>query len=199
MPLVVTNAVLVRLIYARSGVETAVNVFGATGLGPAAVNQALANTIGANVKGLWTSTGLNGLTPTTFALHKVGVRSIGAEHQAEYLDAGDPVPGTLTADYLPPQIAFCVTLRTALAGQEFRGRTYFCGFTETSNDVNGQAQPGVATLCVAFVDGLRTGQFGAALTLSIISRKLNQANPVTLVQSRNLTWETQRRRAIPGV
>lgn len=199
MPLVVTNAVLVRLIWSRGGVNFAVNVYGATGLGPSSVNQALANTIGTNVKGLFTSSGLVNAIHTSVTLDKVGVRSVGAPSQPEYLDAGAPVAGLASADFLPPQIAQVVTMRTALAGKEYRGRSYIGGYSEAANEVGGTASATSITATVAFVDGLRTGQFGAALTLCIISRKLNVATPVTLVLSRSSVWETQRRRAIPGI
>lgn len=199
MPLVVTNALLIRLVWNRGGVGSMVNVLGATGVGPSSVNQALANTIGANVKSLFTSSTLSAAVHTSVTLEKVGVRSIGAVSQPEYLDAGAGVAGLATGDYLPPQICTVVTMRTALAGQEYRGRVYLGGFSESSNDATGQANPGLATATVAFIDGLRTGQFGAALTLCIISRKLNIATPVTLVLSRSNVWETQRRRAIPGI
>jgi hypothetical protein len=199
VPLVIANAVLVRLIWQRGGTDWAINVLGATGLGPTSVNQALANTIGAAIKGYFTSSNYVAACGTGVSLSKIGVRSIGAASQPEFLDSGLAVPGTAAGNLLPPQIAICVTLSTALAGKEYRGRVYLGGPTVAANDANGQMMGSTQTAAVAFIEAIRAGQFGAALTMAILSRKLSVPTPVTLVRSRNLIWETQRRRAIPGI
>lgn len=197
--LVIANAVQVKVIWSRAGLRYAINVYGATGLGPTGVNQALANTVGANVKSLFTSSTLVSAIHNSVSLEKVAVRSIGAANQPEFEDAGAAVPGTAVGNFMPPQVCLCVTMRTALAGKEFRGRSYIGGFSVGSADANGASNAGAVTAVTAFVDGLRTGQFGAALTLSVLSRKNLVATPVTLVLSRTTTFETQRRRAIPGI
>lgn len=45
--------------------------------------------------------------------------------------------GTGTGDPLPLNLAFVVTLRTALRGRSYRGRLYFTGYNEASMDAAG--------------------------------------------------------------
>lgn len=199
MPLVISNALLVRLIWNRAGVGFAINVLGATGVNAAGVNQALANTLGAAIKGHASTTALMSVIHPTVTLANVGVRSVSSESQPEFLDAGAAVTGTGTGNMLPPQVAIAVTLRTALAGKEYRGRVYLPGFSAAASDANGQAVAGATSAAVNFITGVQAALTSSALTHAVLSRKLNQANPVTLVLSRNSIFETQRRRAIPGI
>ena len=199
MALVVAQAVLVRLLWARGGVDSFVNVYGATGVAASAVNQAFADALGSSIKAAATSSGWLASVSTQVSLSKVGVRSIAAEAQPEFLDSGAAASGTGTGDYLPPQTAFVVTMRTALAGKAYRGRTYLGGFTEAVNDVNGVAVTAIGTNAVAWINAIKAAMTSSGLTMAVVSRKLNTAAPVTTVLARNLAWETQRRRAVPGI
>jgi hypothetical protein len=199
MAIVVSQACFVRLIWSKGGSDYAINVLAGTGLAPASVNQAVANTLGAAIKARLTSSTFVGMMNNTIALNKVGLRSIGAPGQPEYLDAGTAVVGSSANFLLPPQVALCVTLRTALVGKANRGRVYLPGFHATTSQVDGTATATAVNAALAFIDGMRADFTASGLTLAVLSRKELAAKPVTLVQVRNNVFDTIRGRANPGV
>jgi len=204
---VVPEACFLRLIWTLSGVPYAVNVLGVRNAGHLAITQAIANSVGSAVKTGFASSGLNAQLATTISLGNVGLRDIGSANQPEYLDTGAAVPGTAAGDPLPPQIALCVTLRTALAGRSFRGRSYIPGFTEAANGTTGTASAAASTAAINFVNACATSLASSGLALAVVSRPAPSATPpragfvnnVTAVLTRDLIWDTQRRRARPGI
>lgn len=213
-PLVLPGGVLIRLIWNQSGAAAAVNVLGAQNTGSVTISQTLANTVGAAIKAAVASSGLAPHLSTTWALANVGLRDINAPSQVEYLDTGAVVAGTGVTDPLPPQTALCVTLRTGLAGRSYRGRIYLPGYVEAANTATGVILASTVTDSVAFVNAIRTALSNNGLTLAVLSRPRDAKAPVTIpgteayagavtpvttVLSRNVTWETQRRRTIPGI
>lgn len=101
---------------------------------------------------------------------------------------------------LPGNIAFCVSLRTGVAGRSFRGRMYLVGLDEadvTQNVLSGA----VATSLVAGVDNLRGVLASINYFLCIASRFSNGVQrtvgvftPVTNVLAVDNRVDTQRRR-----
>jgi hypothetical protein len=101
---------------------------------------------------------------------------------------------------LPGNVAFCVSLRTGLAGRSFRGRTYFAGLTEpevTENELN----PIRAAAFVDGLDGVRLDLLSGGFQLVIVSRQFNNvprttavSTPVSAVLSIDNIVDTQRRR-----
>lgn len=211
--LVLPGCVLIRLIWAHGGSDYAVNVLGAENPGPVAINQALANTLDTAIKARFVSTSMEDNVPTDFALARVTLRDINTANQAEFPGAGGPQPGVNVGHALPPQVSLCVTLRTALAGPSFRGRVYIPAWSEDCNDVNGFCLAPAAEQARAFVAGISTDLAAAGLTLAVLSRPRDanllavppvaayagQSTPVTSIAMRNLVWDTQRRRAVPGI
>lgn len=203
--LIVPNAAQLRLIWSLSGTLYALNVIGVVNAGSVAITQALTNTIGTAIKAMFTSSTLGAQIGTAVALANIGLRDIRTANTAEFLDSGGPVAGTLAGDLLPPQTALCITLRTAQAGRSFRGRVYLPGFGEGVNTATGAASGGGAS--IAFVSGVKTNLITSGLDLGVLSRPAPDAIPpragfittVTSVVCRDLVWDTQRRRAIPGV
>lgn len=203
--LVVPNAAQMRLIWSLGGQLYALNVLGVVNAGSVAITQALTNTIGAAVKTGLTTSALGARITTNVALANVGLRDVRTANTAEFLDSGAAVAGTGALDTLPPQTALVVTLRTAQAGRSFRGRVYLCGFSETENfaagTYSGQAGP------VAFITAVQSALVNNGLNLGVISRPrtdpLNPSagfvTPVTSIVLRDNVWDTQRRRAIPGI
>lgn len=216
---VIANTIEVRLLWALAG-NGAVNVLHATS-SSAPVNQALANTLGAAIKSAFTAN-LAPMMNSGSGLVRVGVRDLRVEHAAEFLDAGASVVGTGTGDSLPSQVALCMTLRTASAGKSFRGRVYLGGFTETQNDPAGLGIVAASTNCVAFLTAVSSAMSGSGLVFAVASRPAERSTvvkttfhndgttttrtitqsparaggstPVTSISSRNVAWETQRRR-----
>lgn len=205
---VVPNAAQLRLIWALSGQPYAVNVIGVNKLATPTITQAIANTVGAAVKAALAPSGLGPLVGTAVTLANVGLRDIATANQPEFLDAGAPVAGTAAGDLLPPQISFVVTLRTALAGKSYRGRVYLTGFAEAANGATGQASAGTGTACVAFINSIANALGTSSMNLAVVSRPAPLAvppRPVGMVNnvvnsiSRDLIWDTQRRRAVAGI
>ena len=201
----VDNAALMRLLWAQGGVLSAINVMGVVNAGGIAITQTLTNTVGAAIKSGFTSSGLVASIATNFSLVSVGLRDIRSVSQPEFLDTGGPVAGTSAGDLLPLQTALCITLRTALAGQHYRGRTYLCGYSELVNTPAGAMSGSAGS--VAFLTAIKAALVSNALDLGVLSRPNEDAvppsvgfiTPVTSIVSRDLVWDTQRRRAIPGV
>lgn len=217
---VIANCVQVRLLWTFAG-RGGVNVLHAQAAAGVVVNQALADTLGSAIKSAFT-TNLAPRMSQNSALVRVGVRDIRVANAAEFLDTGGLVAGTNVGEPLPPQTALCVTLRTAQAGKSFRGRTYLGGFTEADNDVNGISSTAVSTAAIAFLNAVKTAMTSSQLTWAVASRpaegyvvvkttthtdgttstktlttvkpKAGGAAAITSIQSRDASWETQRRR-----
>lgn len=194
-----------RLIWALSGQLYALNVMGCVNAGGIATTQALANSVGAAIKSAMSSSGVNAAISTLVTLANVGLRDIRTANQSEFVDTGAAVAGTAVGDLLPPQTSLCITLRTAFAGASYRGRCYLPGFTETSNTTTGAANSTVFP--VAFVVAIKAALVANALDLGVISRpapdalppRVGQINTVTAIVARDGVWDTQRRRATPGI
>lgn len=203
--LIVPGAAQMRLIWSLSGQLYALNVMGVVNAGGIGITQALANSVGTAVKASFTSTGLSsGAIADVVSLANVGLRDIRSASQPEFIDTGGAVAGGLAGDFLPPQIALCITLRTALAGARFRGRVYLCGYGEATNTAVGVINSTVAS--VNFVAGIKAALQANALDLGVIHRPTGAPTPsagfITTVNSivaRDAVWDTQRRRAIPGI
>lgn len=169
------------------------------------ITQTITNTVGAAVKSGFASSTLNAAIAIPVTLVNVGLRDLRTAGQPEFLDAGAAVAGTNASDPLPPQTALCITLRTALVGQHYRGRVYLPGFGETVNTSSGAASSG--SNAVSFVTAIKTALQGSGMDLGVISRPNPLATPpwtgfvttVTSIVCRDLVWDTQRRRAIPGI
>lgn len=203
--LVVPNAAQMRLIWAVGGQLYALNVLGVVNAGSVAITQTLTNTIGTAIKSAFSSSAFNTAIHTTVTLANIGLRDVRSANTAEFLDSGAAVAGTLAGDILPLQIALCITLRTAQAGRSFRGRIYLPGYGEGSNTAAGLASG--STSAVAFVTAIKSALVASSLDLGVLSRPAPAAVPpragfittVTSIVARDLVWDTQRRRAIPGI
>lgn len=204
--LIVPGAAQMRLIWSLSGALYALNVIGVVNAGGIAITQTLTNTVGAAVKAAFTSSSMNTVLSTVVSLVNVGLRDIRSANQAEFLDVGAAVAGTLAGDFLPPQTALVITLRTAQAGPRFRGRIYFCGYGETQNGPLGTAI-GCTTISINFAAAIKAALVSSSLDMGVIHRPTSAPlpisagfiTPVTAVVARDSVWDTQRRRAVPGI
>lgn len=199
MPLVVPQGALLRLIWTQGGTPAAVNVFGVVNSGNVAITQTLTNTIGAAVKAAFTSSTQATFVHTSVSLANIGLRDVRTANQPEFLEAAAAVPGTGTGDLLPLNVSLCITLRTALAGRSFRGRSFLWGYTETANGPLGTAASGVPGVGVSFITAIQSALVTNGMNLGVLSRTRSAVNVVTLIQSRDANWETQRRRSLPGI
>lgn len=192
---VINNAAAVRIIWNWSGSPYAVNTFTVIKQGVApSISQGSANDLAAAVKTAYDASTLRTQMFTAIAPATVGVRDLDQPNQPEYLASTAALAGTSASEPLPLQTAFCVTLRTALAGASYRGRSYISGYTEGVGN-GGSAAAAVGTAAVAWIQALQTQFNNKGFTLAVGSRKTGQAKEVTQVVQRNLLWDTQRRRA----
>ena len=77
--------------------------------------------------------------------------------------------GDLSANPLPGNVCFCVSLRTGIRGRSFRGRIYLSGLTEP--DVTNNLVDGALVLnYVSGLDDLRTSMLGAGFPWVVVSR-----------------------------
>jgi hypothetical protein len=222
--LVVSGAAQVRLIWQYTNGAQAINVLGATKVS-GTIDQTTADLLGSAVKTAVGSSGLNIVLSTAYALQLVGVRDIGSPNLPEFFDSGPPAGGSASEDPLPGQNALCVTLRTAGAGQSFRGRVYLGGFTEAGNTADGQISLSVIDPAVAFLNSVKQAMASNGLTMAVVSRpsllvtittdttnadgshsikvQTRKARPgghanVTSIEARNAIWDSQRRRSAAG-
>lgn len=217
---IIPNCVEVRLLWIYGG-QGAVNVLHAQAPGGYVVNQTTANALGSSIKGTaWSPFASSQSTQTS--LVRVGLRDKRTVGAPEFLDQGAAVVGTETGDALPPQVAACITLRTAGSGKSFRGRVYVGGGGEADNAGAGIMTTGFQTAAVNWITAIQAAMTAAGLTLAVATRAAELATivkttfhadgsetvktlsrevakaantyPVTIIQSRNQGWETQRRR-----
>jgi hypothetical protein len=219
-PLFIPSGAQVRLLWNING-QLGINVLGLVITGNPVFNQALADSFGSAIKGAFNTNLAARLAPTA-SLVRVGVRDLRSPNLPEFRDTTTITPGTGTGDAMPGHIAAVVTLRTAGSGKSFRGRVYFGGFTETENTATGNASAAVGTSIVAFVTAIDAAVTPAGFRLAVLTRpqddivvnettthsdgtttvrrlshqtaKSGFARQVTIIENRNATWETQRRR-----
>ena len=218
LPVVIPNCAFCTLYFSLNG-EIGVNVY-ATRILSGTIDQIKADSVGAAIKAAFTAQAAT--FASTTRLEKVGLRDMRASAYPEYLDGNAGVPGTGTGDPLPRQIAAVVTLRTALAGARYRGRSYIGGFSETENSTTGSISAALQASVVSWVQGVDGAMQANGLKMAVASRPAERKTvvettfhadgtstqrtlsnqparaaslaDVTSYESRNTTWETQRRR-----
>lgn len=198
-PLVMPDTVRVNVIWSLSGAEYAVNVLHYL-VGPATIiNQAAADDLSDVIQSAFLISGLDDLFANEVQLARSTVRDLRVASQAEYSSAIAQA-GLNGLDILPLSVALVVTLRTALAGRRYRGRTYLSGFAEDSNQGNGTASAAAIIAAEAFIQALETIIVaGNEWSLGVMSIAAGETNAVTSTGVRDNVWDTQRRRSIPGI
>jgi hypothetical protein len=209
----VDNAGLLRLVWSASGIPFAVNVLGISGTATSPVTQAKVNTLAVGIASQVTTSGLGAQQHPSITLSTIGVRNIDVPSQLELLGVFTPAVATGTGNALPPQTALVVTIRTTLAGPRFRGRSYIPGWADSANDINGTATAAARTAAGAFLTNVGSLIAGEGWFPAVISRPVYSTPPAippvlirpglftnaTAFVVRDLVWDTQRRRAIPGI
>jgi hypothetical protein len=209
-----TGAVQLKLVWSTASGPQSLNILHCQKLGVQVINTAFATAVDTAVKGAFTSSSLNLAISTTVSLTRVEVRDLGSLENPWFLGGGAAVPGAAADNMLPPQVAMCVSLNTAKRGRSFHGRTYLWGFTVTSNDATGAIAGPSAAAGTTFMETIRTTLAGGTtqLTLGVLSRfwtppgtdttverSLPVLTPVVSCATRDTRWDTQRRRADPGI
>lgn len=202
----INQAVAVRLIWQRAGVDHAVNVLHyQVGAGFNA-DQAAVGLLGDVIGAAFTSSGYAAQVTTTDQLNRVALRDRRTPNAAEFVSV-EAVPGTSVSEALPGANALVVTLRTALAGRGFRGRTYLPCWAESANTTGGVITPTAIAAATSFLTSLRNIVIASfTMTLAVAHQFNNklplepgQLNVVTSHLVRDNIWDVQRRRNVPGI
>lgn len=93
----------------------------------------------------------------------------------------------------PGNVAFCVSLRTALAGRRFRGRKYIAGLP-TGSVVANELDASIANTLLTEIDLLRVNLASNSTPMCIFSPTGLTLVPVTAVTFVDLVVDSQRRR-----
>jgi len=114
-------------------------------------------------------------------------------------------PGTGGAITLPANVTLCITFRTGLTGRSARGRVYALPIPETSlASVNGVSSAFATNMQTCF-DTIKSAMAAAGWIQVVLSRRTGLALrptgvgfPITAVEARNLTLDSQRGRLPKG-
>lgn len=197
--LVIDNTVQVRLIWYQGTSPAAVNVLHGIKKTPfAGVDQGSVNALRAAIAATWPTATIKSEISSTYGIRDVTMRDLNSPNNVEFVATGAQLVGSSTADLLPLQTALCCTLRTSKAGASFRGRYYQSGYTEGFGS-GGLASAGVTGALSEWVNRLKTAFSDTGLDMSVASRLLGISNKVESVVVRDASWDTQRRRATPGI
>lgn len=198
MAIIITGTYEIRIVWALSGADWAVNVLHAQLPGGESVNAGLAAAWATDLNALHDSSGLAAVQPATVTIDRVGVRDLRVANQAMH-EADVNSPGTGTGDLLVRAASVVVTMRTNLAGRSFRGRSYVPGFNEAQNGADGTIAPAASAAAAAWISGIRTAATARGHTLAVASPKLGLSTPVTSQLVRDNVWDVQRRRGYNGI
>lgn len=211
-PIVVPNAIEVDLLWNIVPTKTVKNVLhGQVSAGftaTAAVAQAIYAAIIASAA--WTAYKAN--VNAGAALAGVALRDLRSAGLPLVQSTGAATAGTGTGVALPPGTAAVITLRTANAGRNFRGRIYLPGLDSTDMNLNtGNFTAAFQTNAQNFITAVQAALTASSITHSILNparqgytgRKgaVKAARPaavvnVTSVLLRSLTPMSQRRRSL---
>lgn len=209
-PIVIPNAVQVRLIWSLANGKTVFNVLHGSVPGGFAATSTVAEAIFAAIKASAAWTALKANLSSGVSLTGVDLRDLRSANQPLAASTGAASPGTGAGTALPPGDALCVTLRTAGAGRGFRGRVYLPGFDSTAMAAGGVAAAGTVTNATSFVTAVQTALSGQSITMAIAqparqaytgstgaahSARGAAVQPVTSIVTRNNIFDHQRRRA----
>lgn len=210
----VPQGVEVKLLWHLNGVPAAINVVHFANPQNTPVNQANTNAWDTAIKAAFTNSGQAPNTFTGVTLHHIEARSMASNSDPWFVSDGAPTPGTGAGNPLPAATSYVVSLRTGLRGRSFNGRFYVWGFTEDANDAAGGITTVASTGARNFVASIGTVLSGAPYLMvwSLLSRWTTPPGtgiaiernppvltPITSAVARDLRWDVQRRRAIPGI
>ena len=210
-PVVVPSCVQVVLNWGQSSGKTAHNVlYGRAGGIPApTVAQAQAIFAALSTGAQWTA--LAAFMPIGTTFTGVTLRNVHTANNPLISSTGAAVPGTGAGAALPNEVGLAITLRTALAGPQNRGRFYIPGF---SVDALGSSNTVVAGLVTASANWANTitsalsaqgytwviGQPARAQytgsTGTVHPARAATSVPVATAICRDNHWDSQRRRGL---
>ena len=173
---------------------------------PAEVNAALGALVG---HASWAA--LDDFIAPTASISGLDVRDLNTADKPYISAAGNQV-GASTGTPLPDEVAFCITFRTARAGQSGRGRTYIPGFASNALGANGLVAAGAVTAAQNWAAGafpsmmqalgfthclaLPARQSYTGSTGTVHPAREAGTEDITGYVARDNHWDSQRRRGL---
>lgn len=169
------------------------------------IAQNIWNTVSASLS----STTYNSLLATSTQLAAIGVLDLRSPSLPEIKSTGTAVPGTGAGNPVPDASSAVLTLRTALTGRAHRGRIYTLGWIATTVDPAGLIVAGAPPVAIAWYQSVQNAMAAQSANLAIRSTakpdrpahdgstlpsKPYEITRVTSIESRDLIWDTNRRR-----
>lgn len=210
-PVVIPGCVRVIIKWTLPNGKTANNVLAAS-VGPAftaTATTAEALRAGFVVGGNWTA--LAAFMPTSGSLAAVELLDIRQPNNAPVLSTGAATPGTSASTPIPGEVAVVATLRTAKAGQGFRGRMYIPNFATNAIAAGDVVAPAVLTAINTWLGQVNAQLAGQNMVWALAqparaayigstgtSHPARAAGVVPLVSfaTRDNHWDSQRRRGL---
>jgi hypothetical protein len=211
-PKLVPNAAIIGLAWNMEDGKIAHNVLYGRYQGSFAGTPAQATAImtALTTGGTWTALAAFLATSTTFA--QVYIRDMNTPDNPIIYGTATPAAGTSVSAALPNEVAACVTLTTAKAGPQNRGRFYVPGFATNALATGNVIAPAVLTalnnwsavIATAFTAQGYTHVIGQPHRAGYTSIHTGRVFPERLATSINVTgrsvrdnhWDTQRRRGL---
>jgi hypothetical protein len=211
-PIVIPNGIKVILNWALNDGKIGHNVIGGAVSGSFSVSAATADALltGFTTGGPWTAWAAF-LAPTC-SLTGVTLVDIRVAEQTPISSTGASHPGTSASPEQPDEMAVCVTLRTALAGQGNRGRIYLPGTANNAVAAGNVISAGAITAATNFASNLGTVMTANGLTIALMQphraaytspvtgrlfpERLATMRPLTQILVRDNHWDSQRRRGL---
>lgn len=199
-PVVIDGTLSIRIVWLLAGAEFASNIVNANIGASPSVDQSMATTIAGHVGSAHGSSGLQPLQPADVTIGRVDIRDVRTANQP-VISASVGTAGTSVNELLPRGNSLVVTLRTALAGRSYRGRTYVPGFARDAIDMTGRATTAATDAAGAFIDDLNTSMTSEGWPLGVGSlfengtrRDTGVINNIINAVVRNSVWDRQWRR-----
>lgn len=164
---VIPGAIEIRLAWALANAKAVHNVLHGRVAGGFVVTSAIAEAVFAAIKADSRWTDLRSDLSSAVSFTGVDLRDLRAANQALAASTGAASAGSAVGNPLPPEVAFCVTLRTNLAGRSNRGRVYLPGFNDTALAAGGVLAATGVGHAQAFVQAVSDALDAQGITLVI--------------------------------
>jgi len=210
-PVVIPNTIQVNVVWTLTDGKLAANVLYASVSGAFQPTVTIANNLltGLNTGASWTA--LAAFMPNTLGLAGVRLRDVRTANQPLILSTAAAAAGSSASPALPDETAVVVTLRTALAGAQNRGRMFVPGWATNALATGNVIAAAAVTALNNWANTIPTVMSGQGMTFSLGLRERAaytgitgtqhparpaRAQPITSQSVRDNHWDTQRRRGL---
>jgi hypothetical protein len=170
---VIPNTAEVKLHWSVTGEGSFTNVLHGLYSTAPTFNPPLAEAIFSAIKTASSTTAFFAHLGTNVRFDAVTVKNLNSPNLAEFRSTSLAMPGTGTPPIASINNALVVTLRTAQAGQGFRGRVYLAGLLQADLASPRQWLNATGLLAVDFVSGIDAAMSAQQIPLAVAQHALN--------------------------